>query len=215
MAARAALSRDPAGATSKLERWGASPSLDPLVQPEGDGGGGGPSSRFSAPCPPRRSAPQPARAPPPVPLAWKLLSITRAPIFSPSRNLESVFLYTKTSEKALTFSYTKLYLPNWMILEYIPVSHIEKATCKYRREDTMRVGSHRCTRFGSLGDSGKPDEEQWWSPGNPARSEHTHSGWKARPLPGGWNFQVHLGWKLQNPFPRGKHTIEERALYRV
>ena len=72
-----------------------------------------------------------------------------------------------------------------MIVEYVPLAHAERATCKYRREDTMRVRSHRCTVFGSLGDSGKPDEEQWWSPGNPARSEHTYSGCKARPLPGG------------------------------
>ena len=96
-------------------------------------------------------------------------------------------LYTKTSEKAPTFSSTKFFLPKGMILENIPVSHPERATWKYRREDAMRIRSHRCTVFGSFGDSRKPDEEQWWSPGNPARSAHTYSGWKARPVPGGWN----------------------------
>ena len=74
-----------------------------------------------------------------------------------------------------------------MILEYIPLSHSERATCKYRREDTMRIRSQRCTVFGSFGDSRKHNEGQGWNPGNPARSEHTYSGWKARPLPGGWN----------------------------
>ena len=54
-------------------------------------------------------------------------------------------LYTKTSEKAPAISTTKSFLPKWMILEYIPLSHPERATCKYRREDTMRVRSHRCT----------------------------------------------------------------------
>ena len=63
-----------------------------------------------------------------------------------------------------------------MILEYIPLSHAERATCKYRREDTMRIRSQRCTVFGSFGDSRKHNEGQGWNPGNPARSEHTYSG---------------------------------------
>ena len=68
-----------------------------------------------------------------------------------------------------------------MILEYIPLSHAERATCKQGRADT-EDRSHWFTVFGSFGDSEKPDVEQWQSPGNPARSEHTHSGWEARPL---------------------------------
>ena len=79
-----------------------------------------------------------------------------------------------------------------MILEYIPLSHSERATCKYRREGTARISSRWGTVFGSFGDGRKPGEEQWWSPGSPARSEHTYSGWKAIPMSGGWNFQVHL-----------------------
>ena len=63
-----------------------------------------------------------------------------------------------------------------MTLEYLPLSHSGRATCKYRREDTVRRRSQRRTVFGSFGDSRKPDEEQWWSPGNPARSEHWWSG---------------------------------------
>ena len=63
-----------------------------------------------------------------------------------------------------------------MILEYILLSHSERATFKYRREDTMRIKSHGGTVYGSFGDSRKPVVEQWWSPGNPARSEHTYSG---------------------------------------
>ena len=59
-----------------------------------------------------------------------------------------------------------------MTLEYLLLSHSGRATCKYRREDTVRRRSQRCTVFGSFGDSRKPDEEQWWSPGNAARSEH-------------------------------------------
>ena len=55
----------------------------------------------------------------------------------------------------------------------------------------MRTRSWWCTVFGSFGDHRKPDE-QWWNPGNPERSEHTYSGWKARPVPRGWNIQVHL-----------------------
>ena len=101
-------------------------------------------------------------------------------------------LYTKTSKKALTFSSTKHFLPKRMILECIPLSHAERATCKYRREGTARISSRWGTVFGSFGDGRKPGEEQWWSPGSPARSEHTYSGWKAIPMSGGWNFQVHL-----------------------
>ena len=63
-----------------------------------------------------------------------------------------------------------------MILEHTPISYSERATYKYRREDAMRIRSHRCTIFGSFGDSREPNEEQWWSPGNPARSAHTFSG---------------------------------------
>ena len=64
-----------------------------------------------------------------------------------------------------------------MILEFIPHSHSKSATCKYRREDRMRIRSHRCTVFGSVGDSRKPVVGQWWSPENPARTERTYSGW--------------------------------------
>ena len=39
----------------------------------------------------------------------------------------------------------------------------------------MKIRSHRYTIVGSYADSRKPDEEQWWNPGNPARSEHTHT----------------------------------------
>ena len=39
------------------------------------------------------------------------------------------------------------------------------------------------------------------------------SGGQARPVPGGWNFQVHLRWKLQNSFPRGNVAAGERTLY--
>ena len=49
-------------------------------------------------------------------------------------------------------------------------------------EKTWRIRSYWCAVFGSFGDSRKHDEEQWGSPGNPAGSEHTHSGWEARPL---------------------------------
>ena len=121
---------------------------------------------------------------------WSLVNyfLSTGPLYSfPAGILNQFGLYTKTSEKAPTFSSTKFFLPKVMILEYIPLSHPGRATCKYRREDSMRVRSHRCTVFGSFGDSRKPDEEQWWSPGNPARSAHTYSGWKARPVPGGWN----------------------------
>ena len=121
---------------------------------------------------------------------WSLVNyfLSTGPLYSFPAGIWNQFgLYTKTSEKAPTFSSTKFFLPKVMILEYIPLSHPGRATCKYRREDSMRVRSHRCTVFGSLGDSRKPDEEQWWSPGNPARSAHTYSGWKARPVPGGWN----------------------------
>ena len=51
-------------------------------------------------------------------------------------------------------------------------------------EKTRRIRSYWCAVFGSFGDSRKHDEEQWGSPGNPAGSEHTHSGWEARPLLG-------------------------------
>ena len=121
---------------------------------------------------------------------WSLVNyfLSAGPLYSFPAGIWNQFgLYTKTSEKAPTFSSTKFFLPKGMILEYIPLSHRWRATCKNRREDAMRVGSHRCTVFGSFGDSRKPDEEQGWSPGNPARSAHTYSGWKARPVPGGWN----------------------------
>ena len=61
-----------------------------------------------------------------------------------------------------------------MILEYIPLSHPERATCKYRREDTMRVRSHRCTVFGSFGDSIKLDEEQFGVQGT-QQDQSTHT----------------------------------------
>ena len=54
--------------------------------------------------------------------------------------------------------------------------------------------------------SPKPDEK-------PARSEHTDSGQKARPYPGGGYFQVHLGWKLHSSFPRRKVAPGEKTLY--
>ena len=116
-------------------------------------------------------------------------------------------------QESPNFLICKVFLPKWMILEYITHSHSKSATCKYRREDRMRIRSHRCTVFGSVGDSRKPVVGQWWSPGNPARTEHTYSGWKATPLPGGWNFKVLLGWKLQNSFPRGNVAAGERTLY--
>ena len=138
--------------------------------------------------------------------------LSRGPLYSwPPRILNQFGLYTKTREKAPKFLIYKLFLLKWMILEYIPLSPSESATCKDRREDTMRIRSHRCTGFGSFGDSSW--WEQWWSGGNPSLSEHTCSGWKARPLPGGWNFQVHFNRKWQNSFLRGNLAAGERTLY--
>ena len=115
------------------------------------------------------------------------------------------------SEKALAFSST-VFSPRVMSLEYIPLSHSGMATCKCRREDTLRMRSHGCTVFGSFGDSRKHNEGQRWSPENPVISEHTYSGQKARPLPGGWIFEDLLGCKLQNPILKGR-LLQERECY--
>ena len=87
---------------------------------------------------------------------YKLLSIMRATILMAPINFESVWPLHWNQTESPNFLIYKLFLLKWMILEYIPLSHSESTTCKYRREDTMRIKSHRCTVFGSLGDS------SWW-----------------------------------------------------
>ena len=83
--------------------------------------------------------------------------LSLGPLYSLPAGIWNQFgLYTKTGEKSPNFLIYKVFLPKWMILQYIPLSHSERATCKYRREDTMRIRSHRCTLFGSFSDS------SWW-----------------------------------------------------
>ena len=65
----------------------------------------------------------------------------------------------------------------------------------------MKIRSHRYTIVGSYADSRKPDDEQWWNPGNPTRSEHTHTQDERQDLclDNGtsksiwvWNYQIHF-----------------------
>ena len=102
-----------------------------------------------------------------------------------------------------------------MILEYIPLSHPERATCKYRREDAMRVRSHRCTVFGSFGDSRKPDEEQCGVQGTQQDQSTGAQDVRMKGKTCAWRmeFQVHLGWKLHNSFPRRNVAAGEINLY--
>ena len=69
----------------------------------------------------------------------------QGPILIPSWNLESVCVCPKTSEKVPNFPSTELFLPKWMILDYIPFSHPGRATWKCRREDTVRRRSQSCS----------------------------------------------------------------------
>ena len=153
--------------------------------------------------------------------AYKLFSITRAPIVIPRRNLESIWpLHKNQWEKPQLSHLLSFFLPKRIVLENIPRSYAERATCKYRRhyEDniTMRIISHWCTVFASFGERRKPNEEQPWSPGNPTWSKHWYSGWNGRPVPGGRIFQVHLGLTLPNSFPRKCCCRRENSvLYRV
>ena len=76
----------------------------------------------------------------------------------------------------------------------------------------MRVRSHRCTAFGSFGDSRKPDEEQCGVQGT-QQDQHTHTQDERHDLCLEDGTPSHLGWKLHSSFPRRNVAAGERNLY--
>ena len=101
---------------------------------------------------------------------------TRASILIPSRNLESVCVCPKTNEKAPNFPSTELFSAQVNDSRIPTAFPFWKGHRQVQKRTHCEEKTQRCTVFGSFGDSRKPDEKQWWSPGNPARSEHWCSG---------------------------------------
>ena len=113
------------------------------------------------------------------------------------------------------FLIRKVFLPKWMILEYIPHSLSKSATCKYRREDRMRIRSHRCTVFCSFGTV----ENLWWASGGvlgtqQGQSTHTQDERQHLCLEDGTSKSFWVG-KCRILFLEGMLLLQERQLYKV
>ena len=142
---------------------------------------------------------------------------TRASILIPSRNLESVCVCPKTNEKAPNFPSTELFSAQVNDSRIPTAFPFWKGHRQVQKRTHCEEKTQRCTVFGSFGDSRKPDEKQWWSPGNPARSEHWCSGCQNERqdlcLEDGTPKSICIGnWSIHF---RGEMLLKEREHYRV